>query len=250
MDPRLRGDDRRRVWPAPGKTLGWNALFHFARLAQYIAASPHRLDVVLAGGGIGELLAQLADEHVDDLEFRLVHAAIEMIEEHFLGQRGALAQAEQLQHLVFLAGQMHARAGDFDRLGVEIDHQIAGIDDRLGVALGTAHDRVNARDQLVFMEWLGHVVVGAEAETLDLVLDAGEAGEDQDRRLHFGDAQRAQNLEARHVGQVQVEQDDVVIVQLAEVDAFFTQIGGVDVEALGFKHQLDRLSRRAVVFNE
>src|SRR3546814_8350124 len=34
-----------------------------------------------------ELLAQLADENVDDLELGLVHAAVEMIEEHLLGQR-------------------------------------------------------------------------------------------------------------------------------------------------------------------
>ena len=76
-------------------------------------------------------------------------------------------------------------AADFDSLGVEIDDQIAGIDDRLGVALGAANDRVDARDQLVLVERLGHVVVGAEAETFDLVLDAGEAGQDQDRVLTF-----------------------------------------------------------------
>jgi len=46
--------------------------------------------------------------------------------------------------------------------------------------------------------------------------------------LHLGDAQRAQDLEARHVRQIQVEQDDVVIVQLAEVDTLFPEIGGVE----------------------
>jgi hypothetical protein len=49
-----------------------------------------------------------------------------MVEEHFLGERRALAEREQLQHLVFLAGQVHALAADFDRLGVEIDDQVAG----------------------------------------------------------------------------------------------------------------------------
>jgi hypothetical protein len=114
--------------------------------------------------GVRELLAQLADEHVDDLEFGLVHPAIEMVEEHLLGERRALAERKQLQHGIFLAGQVHAGAIDFDRLGVEIDHEIAGIDDRLGVALGAAHDRVDAGDQFVLVERLGHVVVGAEAE--------------------------------------------------------------------------------------
>src|SRR5690606_17234168 len=55
-------------------------------LAQHVAAAPHGLDVVLAAGRDRELLAQLADEYVDDLEFGLVHAAIEMVEEHLLGE--------------------------------------------------------------------------------------------------------------------------------------------------------------------
>ncbi len=200
--------------------------------------------------GVGELLAQLADEHVDDLELRLVHAAIEMVEEHLLGQRRALAKAEELQHLVLLAGQVHAGAADLDRLLVEVDDQVAGRDDRLGVTLRAAHDRVDARDEFVLVEGLGQVVVGAEAEAPDLVLDAGEAGEDQDRRLDLRDAQAAQHLVARHVGQVQVQQDDVVVVELAEIDAFLAEIGRVDVEVLGLEHQLDALRCSAVVFDE
>jgi hypothetical protein len=86
------------------------------------------------------------------------------------------------------------------------------------------------------------LVVGAEAEAAYLVLDTGKPGEDQNGCLDLGDAQRPENLEARHVRQVQVEQDDVVIVEFTEIDAFFAEIGGVDVEAFGFQHQLDGLS--------
>ena len=173
-----------------------------------------------------------------------------MVEEHLLGQRGALAQGEQLQHLIFLAGQMHALAVDLHGLGVEVDDEIAGLDHRLGMALGAAHDGVDARHQLVLVERLGHVVVGAEAETPALVLDSGEAGEDQDRRLHLRDTQGTQYLEARHVGQVQVQENNVVIIELAEIDAFFAKIRGVDIETLGFEHQLNRLRGGAIVFNQ
>src|ERR1700694_641878 len=145
---------------------------------------------------------------------------------------------------------MHAGAADLYRLGVEVDLEIGGVDDRLGMALRTAHHRVNAGDQLVLVEGLGHVVVGAEAEALDLVLDAGKAGEDQNRRLDLGDAQRAENFVSRHVRQVQVEQDDVVVVELAEIDALFAEVGGVDVERFGLEHQLDALRRRTVVFDQ
>ena len=57
-------------------------------IAQDISTPPDRLDVVLAARGFGELLAKLADENVDDLQFGLVHATIEVVEEHLLGERG------------------------------------------------------------------------------------------------------------------------------------------------------------------
>src|SRR5439155_5772961 len=148
----------------------------------------------------------------------------------------------------FLARQMHALAADFDRLGVEIDDEIAGLNDRLGVALGTAHDGVDAGDQFVLVEGLGHVVVGADAETLDLVLDAGEAGEDQNGGLDLRYPELLEHVVAGHVGQVEVEKDNVVIVKFTEVDAFLSEIRRIDVETLGFKHQLDRLRDGAVIF--
>src|ERR1035437_6375960 len=220
------------------------------RLMQQVALAPHRFDVVLAVRRAGELLAQLADENVDDLELGLVHATVELAEEHFLGDRRALAQTQEFQHLVLLAGQMHTLAAHLHHLRVELNDEIAGLDDGLGVALEAAHDGVNARHQFVLVEWLGHVVIGAEAETFDLVLDAGEAGEDQSRRLHLRDAQAAQYLETRHIRQVQVQQDDVIIVQFAEIDALFAEVRRVNVETLGFEHQLDGMSGRAVILNQ
>src|ERR1700738_4329762 len=90
-------------------------------LAQHIAAAPHGFDEVLATRCVGEFLAQLADEYVDDFELRLVHAAVEMVEEHLLRQSSALAQREEFQHLVLLAGEVDTLGMDLNRLGVEID---------------------------------------------------------------------------------------------------------------------------------
>src|SRR6185436_3180156 len=95
--PSLAGSGTIRSWEGakPARrnlSSGGDALFGFRRLAQHIAAAPDGLDVVLALRRIRELLAQLADEHVDDLQFGLVHAAVEMVEEHLLGQRRALAE--------------------------------------------------------------------------------------------------------------------------------------------------------------
>jgi hypothetical protein len=59
---------------------------------------------------------------------------------------------------------VHARLAHLYGLGVEIDREVAGLDHRLGMALGAAHDGVDARDQFVLVERLGHVVVGTEAQ--------------------------------------------------------------------------------------
>jgi len=53
-----------------------------------------------------------------------------------------------------------------------------------------------------------------------------------------------------HVGQVEVETDDVVIVELAEIEALFAKIGGVDIEAFGTEHQLDAFGGRRLVLNQ
>src|SRR5690606_748829 len=52
------------------------------------------------------------------------------------------------------------------------------------------------------------------------------------------------------VGQIEVEQDDVVIIQLAQIEAFLAQIGRVDVEALAGQHQLDGLGRGRLVLDQ
>jgi hypothetical protein len=100
--------------------------------------------------------------------------------------------------------------------------------------------------------WKGlvDIVVGAEAERADLGVHLGNAREDQNRRLHLGDAQLLEHVIAVHVGKVEVEQDDVVIIQLAEIEAFFAEIGCIDIEAFGGEHKLNRLGRGRLVLDQ
>jgi hypothetical protein len=53
-----------------------------------------------------------------------------------------------------------------------------------------------------------------------------------------------------HVRQVEVEQDDVVVVELAEVQALFAQVRRIDVEPFGGQHQFDRLGGRRLVLDQ
>ena len=145
---------------------------------------------------------------------------------------------------------MDPAAVDFDRLGVEVDGDLAGADDRLRMALRAADDGVDAGDQFVAVEWLGDIIVGAEAQGADLAVHLAHARQDQHRGADLGGAQFLEHVIAVHVGQVEVEQDDVVIIELAEIEAFFAEIGRVDVEAFGAEHQLDALGRGRLVFDQ
>src|SRR5262249_26297108 len=101
-----------------------------------------------------------------------------MVEELLLRQRPAFAQAKEFQHLVFFVRDMDALRVDLYRLMVEIDYKVARLDDRLRVAFGTTYDGMDARNQFVLVERFGHVIVGAETEPLDLVLNPREPGKD------------------------------------------------------------------------
>ena len=109
---------------------------------------------------------------------------------------------------------------------------------------------MDAGDQLVAVERLGDVIVGAETERADLGIHFADARQDQDRSADLRRADLLEHVIAVHVGQVQVEKDDVVIVELGEIEAFLAQIGRVDVEPFRPEHQLDALGGRRFVLDQ
>ena len=119
-----------------------------------------------------------------------------------------------------------------------------------GMALGAADDRLDAGDQLAPVERLGQEVVGAEAQALDLVVELAEAREDQDRRAHPRGAQPAQHLVAVDVRQHQIEDDDVVVVELADLQPVLAEIGRVDDEVFLAQHHFDAGGRCGIVLDQ
>src|SRR3546814_20630213 len=102
-----------------------------------------------------------SDLDVDDLQLRLVHAAVEGVEAHLLGQRGALAQRQQLQDAVFLAGQVQRMALHPVAPGIQVDGQIPVTYARVRMHAGAAYFRLAAGDQLALLEGVRTVAVGA-----------------------------------------------------------------------------------------
>src|ERR1700752_1249672 len=104
-----------------------------------------------------------------------------MVEKHFLRQRGALPQAQQLEDPIFLTCQMQRATIDLDQTSIEIDDELADPDDRVGMSFGTPDDCMDPRDQFATIERLSQKVIGAEPEALQFVVEFGKTRKDQDR---------------------------------------------------------------------
>jgi hypothetical protein len=109
---------------------------------------------------------------------------------------------------------------------------------------------VDSRHEFLAVERLGQVIVGAEAEALDLVLGIVGTGQDQDRRRDLGQTKLSQHLVPVHVGKVQVEQDQVVVVELREIDPLFAEIGAIDVQVGMGQHQFDAARGGRIVLHQ
>ena len=67
----------------------------------------------------------------------------------------------------------------------------------------------------------------------------GKAGEDQDRRAHARRAQAPQHLVPVNIGKHQIEENDVVIVELADLQAVLAEICRIANEVFLAEHHLD-----------
>jgi hypothetical protein len=117
-----------------------------------------------------------------------------------------VAQQDQ-QQLVLPDGQLDRPASPRHLPAARIKHQIA-VDQRVVARLAAPQHRADARQQLVEVERLGHVVVGTKVERAHLVDDLVAGGEHDDRHLAV-QPQAAADLEAVRPRHGDVEQHHV-----------------------------------------
>ena len=111
------------------------------------------------------------------------------------------------------------------------------------------HQRPDARQQLVELERLREVVVGAGIEPAHDVLGRVACREHQDRRLATLAPQLRRHLQAVLLGEHHVEHHEIVVVDMSERGGLFTV--GCDVHGVSFFPQalLDKAGDFAIVFH-
>ena len=112
-----------------------------------------------------------------------------------------------------------------------------------------AQDGADAGGQLIRVEWLGDVVVGAEVEALGLV-GRGALGRQQDDRHRAAFAQLAHDLDAVEVRHHDVEQDDVRPDLLGLLERLLAAVGGDDAEAFFAEGDRDELGDPRLVVRD
>ena len=100
--------------------------------------------------------------------------------------------------------QVYRLAADRDGALLEVDHQLADLDHRLGGRRRAAQHRAQPREQLVDADRLRHVVVGAGVERRHLLVLVADRRE-HDHRCRGPRAQLAADVDAGAVRQHEVE---------------------------------------------
>src|SRR5438093_13361985 len=159
-----------------------------------------------------DLLAQAVDVDLDRVVADLFAPLAQALDQLVLADQATGTLQQHLQQRQLARRQL-------DHLVVDVGHAAGGIegqwpmlDDGGRGAQPAAAQPPDARFQLLQREGLGHVVVGAEIEALDALLDAVGRRENQHRQRRAARAQLAQHFEAVQLGQAEVEDQQIELV--------------------------------------
>ena len=177
--------------------------------------------------------------------------APDVLEQRVAGQDDAGVARQRGQQVELAGAQLEPPVADVGLAPAGIDAQVADLDRpaALGRHVGPAQDRLDPRHQGSRVERLGHVVVRAQLQADDRVHVLGAGGQHQDRHVAAA-AQLAADLEAVHLGQHQVQHDQVRVAALV-LDQGLLAVGrGHDGEALLLEVQPDQLDDVALVVDD
>jgi predicted MFS family arabinose efflux permease len=160
-----------------------------------------------------DLLAQPIDMSLQGVGVDTGVVAPDLVQEHAPRNHLVAAAIEILQDRGLLLGQAHLALGlrmdqhlgaRPERVGADHEHRIVAL-------LVLTQLRAQSRQQHAQLERFDHVIVGARVQTEDGVRIGARGGQHDDGRLHPVAAQQATDLTAVHVGQTDVQKDDIEV---------------------------------------
>ncbi len=115
-----------------------------------------------------------------------------------------------------------------------------------------AKGRVHACRELLEIEWLGHVVVGAGEQTVDLLPPPGPSGQEDHRRVPRAvvRAKPREHLVARQLGQAQVEDDELRAERERALDRGKAVVHALAAQAVQGEALSEEIAELAVVVDD
>src|SRR5262245_19510232 len=226
----------------------------FARVLcrpEAITVAAHRFQQRLAARGV-DLAAEPGDIDVHDIGQRVLAIAPDLVEDAGAREHPAWRAHQQFKNGEFLGGELDLLAASLDLEQIPVEHEIANLHDiRLRGEIARAADqRLDAREQLIEIEGLGEIVVGADAQAFDLVLERVHSGQHENRRVVSLLAQALADIVAVHIGQHQIEHDHVEFARLGEIDPRGSGGGNGDPVIFGAEPAVDEVGDPRLVFDQ
>src|SRR4051794_16954242 len=196
-----------------------------------------------------QLAAQVRDEHLDGVRRREGVVAPDLLEEALARDDDALVAHEVLEQLELALGQLDRALAAPDLVRVGVQRQVGDDERRAAPRRPPAQQRPQSGEQLLALERLDEVVVGARVEPFDARLDRVARGEHQDRHV-VGRAQPPRDLDAVELGQSEVEDDEVGVVGRRLVERRLAVAGDAHVVAVQAQGALEDLGDLVVVLDD
>src|SRR3954465_7159630 len=198
-------------------------------LGEGVPDTPHRQDEHRRRRVVLDLVPQVADVDVDRL-LVLVEGLVvaQELEQLGAGVDPPGSRGEVSEDLEFGRRQAHPAVATLDPASLEVDEQVAVADDAAAdrvreIAVRATEERLDPAHQLAEAERLRQVVVRTELEADHLVDLVIARGQDEDRHLGPGRAQPAEDLEAVHPWQADIEDDEVGRLARRDLEALFAR---------------------------
>ena len=217
---------------------------------------PPRVDAVARAGHGGddprfaEALAQRRDRDADGVGERVRVLVPRPLQQLFGADDTALGGDEHLEHRELLAGQRDVAAVAVDLAAERIEPQARDLEHRRPAVGAPAVERSETQHELLELERLREVVVGAEPEPGGLVVEPVGGGEHEDRHAAAGGDDALGDLVAGGPGDVAVEDGDVVGVDAQQLQRGVAVTGDVCRDRLQAQAVADRVRHQGLVLNE
>lgn len=199
-----------------------------------------------------DLSAQSRHLHVDDVvdRRRAPRLLPDIDRQHLARDHVSLMPQQILEQLELSRRQFKRASTSQGTTRYEVDLQVRCFETQNVGRTPTSHQRPNARQQFRQREWLDQIIVCAEVEPDNAILDSIAGRQNQHRRMNLSLAQGLQDLEATSAREHQVEQHEVKRLGGRAEKTLLAVRCHDDVVMLRLKGRSQHVRKLALVFDD